>query len=49
MLSEAQIQEYITLYEAEFGEKLSPEAALESALELLNLVREVYKPIKKQG
>ncbi len=47
MLSETQVQEYIELVKDELGEELSPEVALESALELLNLVRAIYKPIKK--
>lgn len=47
MLSEEKVKQFQEIYEKETGEKISLEEASECAEKLINLVRLVYKPIKR--
>ena len=44
MISPTALQEFKRIYEAEFGERLSDEQAMERALNLLLLFRTIYRP-----
>jgi hypothetical protein len=46
-LSEEQVKRFQVLYEKRFGVSLSKREATEKGLELLTLMRVVYKPITK--
>ncbi len=48
-LTDKQIQEYIDLHKKKFGETISREEAIVQATKLLDLVKLVYKPIKKDS
>jgi len=47
MITEADAKKFQILYEREFGQKLSFEESLECAESLVEMVRHIYKPIKK--
>lgn len=47
MITEADAKKFQALYEKEFGQKLSSEAALECAETLVEMIRHIYKPIKR--
>ena len=46
-LSEEQVKQFQVLYQKRFGVSLSKQEATEKGLELLTLMRAVYKPITK--
>lgn len=46
-ISKKRIEEYGELYKKRFGKEISQEEALEQAISLVNMVKLVYKPIKK--
>ena len=47
MITDQELKEFKGLYKKEFGKDISDEEALESATSLINLMRVIYKPIKK--
>ena len=47
MITEARAKQFQSIYEQETGEKLTLEEAFECAQSLVEMVRLVYKPIKK--
>ena len=47
MITEADAKEFQALYEKEFGQKLSSEESLECAETLVEMIRHIYKPIKR--
>ena len=46
-ISEAQLDKFITLYQQRFGVELDQKSAYEKAINLVQLMRIVYKPITK--
>lgn len=46
-LSKEQIEEFKKIYKQETGKDISDEEALDSATSLVEMVRLIYKPIKK--
>lgn len=48
-LGDEQIKEFKAIYEKEFGVKLNDKDALEKATKVINFVRLIYKPIKKEN
>lgn len=48
MITTEQLKEFKAIYKKEFGEDISDKEALESATQLVNLMRIVYKPITKE-
>jgi hypothetical protein len=48
MLSKQAISKFKKIWKSEFGEDISDEHALEQGTNLLNLMRVVYRPIKKE-
>lgn len=49
MLSTKAVEEFKEIYERKFAKKISNEAALEMATELIELFRVIYRPIRKQN
>ena len=47
MISSEQLKEFKKIYKKEFGEDISDEDALESATKLIEMVKLIYRPIKK--
>ena len=47
LLSDRQITEFKTLYKNHFGKKISREEAYEKGINLINLIRILYRPITK--
>ncbi len=47
MLSDSQIAKFQKIYEQRFGEKINRDEALNLGVELINLVKLIYRPIKK--
>jgi len=47
MISEARAKQFQMIYEKETGEKISLEEAFNCAESLVEMIRLVYKPIKK--
>ncbi len=47
MISKKALEEYKVIYKKEFGKDISDQEALEQAVNLLNLMNIIYKPIKK--
>jgi len=45
MLSNKQIKQFQTLYKNRFGRKISKKEALEKGINLINLVRIIYRPM----
>lgn len=48
MLTKQALDEFKEIWKAEFGEDISDEHALEQGTNLLNLMRIVHSPIKKE-
>lgn len=48
MITESDAKQFQILYEKETGEKISLEESLEMAESLVEMVRLVYKPIKRR-
>ncbi len=48
-INEKQIQEFIDLYKLKYGVTISREEAIIQSRKLLDLVKLVYKPIKKDS
>ena len=48
MITTEQLKEFKEIYKKEFGKDISDKEALESATQLGNLMRIVYKPITKE-
>lgn len=46
--TEEQLDSFIALYWQEFGRELSRQEALEQATDLVELVRQVYRPMGKE-
>jgi len=46
-MTRSQVEKFQQLYKQEFGEDLSYDEALENAIKLVEMVRQIYKPIKK--
>lgn len=46
-ISDEKIEEYRELYKKHFGEEISKEEALEQLTKLVNMVKLIYRPIKK--
>jgi hypothetical protein len=49
MITEARAKQFQMLYENETGEKLTLEQAFEHAERLVEMIRVVYRPIKKSA
>lgn len=49
MITQADVEKFKVIYEQEFGQKLSSEEALECAESLVEMIKHIYKPIKKKG
>jgi hypothetical protein len=49
MITESDAKKFQALYEKETGEKISSEEALECVESLVEMVRLIYKPIKKEN
>lgn len=49
MLTKEQIEKYKAIYEKEFGEEISDEKAIEQGEALVQLMKAVYKPIKRNS
>ena len=49
MLTEAQITKFQEIYERRFGEKIDRDRALNMGIELVQLVKLIYRPIKKKS
>lgn len=47
MLSQKDIEEYKRIYKEEFGEEISDQEALAQGTSLINLMKIIYRPIKK--
>jgi len=47
MITESDAKKFQILYEQETGEKISLEEALECAESLVEMIRHIYKPLKK--
>mgnify|MGYP000896833306 CR=1 FL=1 len=47
MITEADAKKFQALHEKEFGQKLSSEEALDCAESLVEMIKHIYKPIKK--
>ncbi len=45
MLSEKQLNKFIKIYEQQFGQKISREAAFELSIRLLRLIQLINKPL----
>ncbi|OGN13826.1 MAG: hypothetical protein A3J47_03795 [Candidatus Yanofskybacteria bacterium RIFCSPHIGHO2_02_FULL_43_22] len=48
MISDEALEEYKKIYKEEFGEYISDEKTLELAINLLNIMNVVYRPIKRE-
>lgn len=48
MLSKQAIDKFKEIWKSEFGHEISDDHALEQGTNLLNLMRVVYRPIKKE-
>ena len=48
MFSREAILEFKKIWEKKFGEDISDQEALESATSLINLMRIIYRPMKKE-
>jgi len=48
MISKERLKEFKKIYKKRFGENLSDQIALEKATKLLNLVKDVYRPMIKE-
>ena len=48
MLSKEALEEFKAIYKKEYNEDISDENALEMAVNLLNMMNVVYRPIKKK-
>ncbi len=48
MISKEALEEFKAIYKKEYNEDISDEKALELAINLLNIMDVVYKPIKKE-
>lgn len=49
MITESDAKQFQILFEEETGEKISLEESFEIAENLADMIREVYKPIKKSS
>jgi len=47
MLSEKQIHEFQRIWKKKFGEEIDRDFALEKATKLIEIIKLVYRPIKK--
>lgn len=47
MITEADAKKFQMLYEKEFGQKLSSEESLECAETLVEMIRHIYRPLRK--
>lgn len=47
MITESDVLKFQRLYERETGEALSPEESLECTESLVEMIRLIYKPLKK--
>jgi hypothetical protein len=48
MISNKALEEYKKIYKEEFGVDISDERALEQAINLLTLMKAIYRPITKE-
>ena len=48
MLNRSQVEKFQEIYRREYGKEISYEEALENAIKLVEMVRQIYKPIKKE-
>ncbi len=48
MISKEALEEYKTIYKAQFGKDVSDADALEQAINLLTFMNAIYRPIKKE-
>lgn len=49
LVSEKALDEFIAIWKRQFGEDLPRDRTLEYAIQLLDMVRAVYKPIPRTG
>lgn len=49
MLTKEQIEKYKAIYKEEFGEEISDEKAIEQGGALVQLMKTIYKPIKRNS
>lgn len=47
-ISDEKIEEYRKIYKEQFGEEISKEEAREQGINLVNLMKLIYKPITKE-
>ena len=48
MLSDEQIQKFQKLYKKHFGEKISRERALKEGIQLILLMKHIYRPMTQE-
>lgn len=48
MISEEALEEFKAIYKKEYNKDISDEKALDLAINLLNIMNVVYRPIKKE-
>lgn len=46
-MTKSQVEKFQQIYKKEFGLELSYDEALESAVKLVEMIRQIYKPIRK--
>jgi hypothetical protein len=48
MISSFALQEFKTIWKEEFGSDIPEELAIEEAINLLNIIDKIYRPIKQE-
>jgi len=48
MLTRSQVEKFQEIYKKEYGKEISYGDALENAIKLIEMIRQIYKPIKKE-